>query len=187
MRLGKAPRHRPEWSGLILLALACLLVSFDSQALNLAIPKLTVACFGGPRSAWRWPEHPVVLVLYGSQLWIAQYLQVVLGLSPLRAGGYTIPSVLGYLLGATIAPAAAKRLSPHRARQPLLRHLRPDEPGHGHAGWLGRGDGTAATLNTTKQTATNTGATLAMPGSGTPGAPPRTCRTHHHVMDPSGM
>jgi MFS transporter, DHA2 family, multidrug resistance protein len=54
-------------------------------------------------------------VLYGSQLWIAQYLQVVLGLSPLRAGLYTIPSVLGYLLGATIAPAAAKRLSPHRA------------------------------------------------------------------------
>ena len=54
-------------------------------------------------------------VLYGSQLWIAQYLQVVLGLSPLRAGIYTIPSVLGYLLGATIAPAAAKRLSPHRA------------------------------------------------------------------------
>jgi hypothetical protein len=54
-------------------------------------------------------------VLYGSQLWIAQYLQVVLGLSPLRAGIYTIPSVLGYLAGATIAPAAARRLSPHRA------------------------------------------------------------------------
>jgi MFS family permease len=32
-----------EWAGLILLALPCLLVSFDSQALNLAIPKLTVA------------------------------------------------------------------------------------------------------------------------------------------------
>lgn len=54
-------------------------------------------------------------VLYGSQLWIAQYLQVVLGLSPLRAGIYTIPSVLGYLAGATLAPAAARRLSPHRA------------------------------------------------------------------------
>jgi DHA2 family multidrug resistance protein-like MFS transporter len=54
-------------------------------------------------------------VLYGSQLWIAQYLQVVLGLSPLRAGIYTIPSVLGYLAGAAIAPTAAKRLSPHRA------------------------------------------------------------------------
>ena len=45
----------------------------------------------------------------------------------------------------------------------------------------------AATFNTTKQTATNTGTTPAMPGSGTPGAPPRTGRNHHHVMNPSGM
>ena len=51
----------------------------------------------------------------------------------------------------------------------------------------GSGAATAATLNTTKQTATNTGATPAMPGSGTPGAPPRKGRTHHRVMDPSGM
>ena len=49
------------------------------------------------------------------------------------------------------------------------------------------GAATAATLNTTKQTATNTGATPAMPGSGAPGAPKRTGRTHHRVMDPSGM
>jgi len=51
----------------------------------------------------------------------------------------------------------------------------------------GAGAATAATLNTTTQTATNTGTTPAMPGSGTPGAPPRTGRTHHHVMNPSGM
>jgi hypothetical protein len=51
----------------------------------------------------------------------------------------------------------------------------------------GQGAATAATFNTTKQTATNSGATPAMPGSGTPGAPPRTGRSHHRVMDPSGM
>jgi hypothetical protein len=51
----------------------------------------------------------------------------------------------------------------------------------------GTGAATAATLNTTTQTATNTGTTPAMPGSGTPGAPQRTGRTHHRVMDPSGM
>jgi hypothetical protein len=51
----------------------------------------------------------------------------------------------------------------------------------------GSGAATAATLNTTKQTASNTGTTPAMPGSGTPGAPPRTGRNHHHVMNPSGM
>jgi hypothetical protein len=51
----------------------------------------------------------------------------------------------------------------------------------------GQGAATAATLNATRQTATNTGTTPAMPGSGTPGAPPRTGRSHHRVMDPSGM
>ncbi len=51
----------------------------------------------------------------------------------------------------------------------------------------GSGAATAATLNTTKQTATNTGTTPAMPGSGTPGAPKRTGRPHHRKMDPSGM
>jgi DHA2 family multidrug resistance protein-like MFS transporter len=39
---GDGPRATTrEWAGLILLALPCLLVSFDAQALNLAIPKLT--------------------------------------------------------------------------------------------------------------------------------------------------
>ena len=51
----------------------------------------------------------------------------------------------------------------------------------------GSGSATAATLNTTKQTASNTGTTPAMPGSGTHGAPPRKGRSHHRVMDPSGM
>ena len=51
----------------------------------------------------------------------------------------------------------------------------------------GTGAATAATLNTAKQTATNTGTTPAMPGSGRAGAPPRRGRPHHHVMDPSGM
>jgi len=51
----------------------------------------------------------------------------------------------------------------------------------------GQGSATAATFDTSEQTATNTGTTPAMPGSGTPGAPPRTGRAHHRVMDPSGM
>ena len=51
----------------------------------------------------------------------------------------------------------------------------------------GQGAATAATFNTTNQTATNTGTTPAMPGSGRPGASQRTGRAHHRVMDPSGM
>ena len=51
-------------------------------------------------------------VLYGTQFFIAQYLQLVLGLSALHAGLWTIPSALGYLAGSVLAPVAANRLPP---------------------------------------------------------------------------
>ena len=51
-------------------------------------------------------------VLYGTQFFIAQYLQLVLGLSPLRAGLWTIPSALGYLVGSGLVPLAANRVRP---------------------------------------------------------------------------
>jgi hypothetical protein len=46
----------------------------------------------------------------------------------------------------------------------------------------GQGAATAATFNTTQQTATNAGATSTMPGSSH-----RSGRSHHRLMDPSGM
>ena len=54
-------------------------------------------------------------VLYGMQLVDGQYLQLVLGLSPLQAGLWTIPSALGYMLGSALAPRIANRLSPRAA------------------------------------------------------------------------
>jgi MFS transporter, DHA2 family, multidrug resistance protein len=47
--------------------------------------------------------------LYGTQVAVAQYLQWVVGLSPLRAGLWSIPSVLAYLAATAIGPAAAAR------------------------------------------------------------------------------
>jgi DHA2 family multidrug resistance protein-like MFS transporter len=49
-------------------------------------------------------------VLYGTQLFIAQYLQLVLGLSALAAGLWSIPGALGYLLGSAVGPVVARRL-----------------------------------------------------------------------------
>ena len=43
-------------------------------------------------------------VLYGTQLAIVQYLQIVLGLSPLRAGLWALPSVGAFLLGSLLGP-----------------------------------------------------------------------------------
>jgi MFS transporter, DHA2 family, multidrug resistance protein len=51
-------------------------------------------------------------VLYGTSVLVTQYLQLVLGLSALHAGLWTIPSALGYLAGSAFAPVAANRMRP---------------------------------------------------------------------------
>lgn len=43
-------------------------------------------------------------VLYGTQLAIVQYLQIVLGLSPLRAGLWALPSVVAFLVASLVGP-----------------------------------------------------------------------------------
>ncbi len=43
-------------------------------------------------------------VLFGTQLLIGQYLQAVLGMSPLQAGLWTIPSAVAYAIGGLLAP-----------------------------------------------------------------------------------
>jgi DHA2 family multidrug resistance protein-like MFS transporter len=49
---------------------------------------------------------------FGAFLFIAQYLQLVLGLSPLRAGIWTVPSSVGFVVGAMVAPVAIRRMRP---------------------------------------------------------------------------
>jgi DHA2 family multidrug resistance protein-like MFS transporter len=51
-------------------------------------------------------------VLYGTSLFVAQYVQLVLGLSPLAAGLTTVPPSLGYLAGSVAGPIAARRVGP---------------------------------------------------------------------------
>jgi len=51
-------------------------------------------------------------VLWGSNLAIAQHLQLVLGLSPLDAGLWTAPPALGVIAGSLAAPRIARRVRP---------------------------------------------------------------------------
>ena len=53
-----------------------------------------------------------VFILFGVSLLIAQYLQLVLGLSPMRAGAWTLPSAAGFILGSMTAPALVRRVKP---------------------------------------------------------------------------
>jgi DHA2 family multidrug resistance protein-like MFS transporter len=49
---------------------------------------------------------------FGILLFIAQYLQLVLGLSPLAAGLWMLPSAAGFILGSMLTPVLARRVRP---------------------------------------------------------------------------
>jgi len=53
-----------------------------------------------------------VFVAFGYFLFIAQYLQLVLGLSPLNAGLWSLPSSAGFILGSNLAPRFVHRVRP---------------------------------------------------------------------------
>ena len=52
------------------------------------------------------------LVAFGSYIFIAQYLQLVLGLSPLQAGLWTLPWMVGFIVGSNLTPLMARRIRP---------------------------------------------------------------------------
>ena len=53
-----------------------------------------------------------IFVVVGYFLFISQYLQLVLGLSPLNAALWSLPSAAGFIVGSTIAPKIIHRFRP---------------------------------------------------------------------------
>ena len=53
-----------------------------------------------------------VFIAIGYFLFVAQYLQLVLGLSPLTAGLWSLPSAVGFIVGSQVGPRLLRRFSP---------------------------------------------------------------------------
>ncbi|HEY0673114.1 MAG TPA: MFS transporter [Longimicrobiales bacterium] len=53
-------------------------------------------------------------VMFGAFVFTAQYLQLVLELSPLQAGLYTLPSSLAFIIGSLVTPRLVRSFAPHR-------------------------------------------------------------------------
>ncbi|HZD38100.1 MAG TPA: MFS transporter [Actinomycetes bacterium] len=53
-----------------------------------------------------------IFVAVGYFLFVAQYLQLVAELSPLRAGLWSLPSALGFIVGSQLAPRIVRRVRP---------------------------------------------------------------------------
>ena len=55
-----------------------------------------------------------IFVAVGYFLYVAQYLQLVEGLSPLEAGLWSLPSAVGFIVGSQLAPYVVQRIRPGR-------------------------------------------------------------------------
>ena len=111
--LKQAAEHGP--SGV---AALCLLASLSAGALfvrrqrTLADPLIDLSLF-------RIPAFDASLVIYmlscftafGAPIFITQYMQLVLGLTPLQAGLWTLPWSGGFIVGSMLSPAIVRRFS----------------------------------------------------------------------------
>jgi DHA2 family multidrug resistance protein-like MFS transporter len=53
-----------------------------------------------------------ILLVFGGFLFLPQYLQLVLGLSPLEAGLWTLPWALAFVVGSNVTPMLSRRIRP---------------------------------------------------------------------------
>jgi DHA2 family multidrug resistance protein-like MFS transporter len=83
---------------------------FVRRQRRLADPLIDLRLFRAPAfSAALATNLAAFFVIFGMSLFLAQYLQSVLGLSPLVAGLWTVPEALGFIAGSTITPRLASR------------------------------------------------------------------------------
>jgi MFS transporter, DHA2 family, multidrug resistance protein len=88
-------------------------VVFVRRQGRLADPLIDLRLFRMPAFSGSLAANALALfAVFGMELFVAQYLQLVLGMGPFEAGLWTLPSAAAFILGSNIAPAIVRRLRP---------------------------------------------------------------------------
>jgi MFS transporter, DHA2 family, multidrug resistance protein len=99
--------------GLFIAAGLAVGVAFLRRQQTLANPLIDLRLFRVPAFSTSLATNTLgIFVVGGTFLFIAQYLQLVLGLSPLEAGLWTVPSAGGFIVGSMLAPLIVRRARP---------------------------------------------------------------------------
>ncbi len=106
--------HGPDAVSLLAIALGALLGwLFARRQGRLANPMIDLRLFRLPAFSVSLGAYMLAcFVMFGLFLYNAQYLQLVLGLSPLEAGLWSMPSAGAFIVGSMIVPALTRRLCP---------------------------------------------------------------------------
>ncbi|HSL71483.1 MAG TPA: MFS transporter, partial [Longimicrobiales bacterium] len=88
-------------------------IAFTRRQLQLTDPFIDLRLFGLPSFSASLATYGLgILVLFGGFLFLPQYLQLVLGLSPLQSGVWTLPWALAFIVGSTVTPIIVRKVRP---------------------------------------------------------------------------
>jgi DHA2 family multidrug resistance protein-like MFS transporter len=88
-------------------------VVFVQRQRTLADPLIDLRLFRVPAFSASLATYTLVIFfIFGTFLFIAQYLQLVLGLSPLQAGLWSVPGAFAFIAGSNSAPRLVRRIRP---------------------------------------------------------------------------
>lgn len=83
---------------------------FAHRQTTLSDPMIDLRLFRAPAfSAALGANSLALFAVFGMDLFIAQYLQLVLGMGPFEAGIWTLPAAIGFIVGSNLAPVIAAR------------------------------------------------------------------------------
>jgi DHA2 family multidrug resistance protein-like MFS transporter len=98
---------------LFILAGLTLGVLFVRRQLHLPEPFLDLRLFRNSAFSVSLATYGLaILFLFGGFLFLPQYLQLVLGMSPFRAGLWTLPWALAFVVGSMLTPLVVRRIRP---------------------------------------------------------------------------
>jgi DHA2 family multidrug resistance protein-like MFS transporter len=103
-----------EWPSIVSIAAGLAVgLAFVRRQTRLADPLIDLRLFRARAFSASLAVYTLgILILFGAFLFIFQYLQLVAGLSPFRAGLWTLPSFGSFIVGSMLAPAIVKRVRP---------------------------------------------------------------------------
>jgi len=87
--------------------------AFVQRQRRLADPLIDLRLFRVPAFSASLVTYTLgIFAAFGTFLFIAQYLQLVLGLSPLQAGLWSVPGAIAFIIGSNSAPKVVQRIHP---------------------------------------------------------------------------
>jgi DHA2 family multidrug resistance protein-like MFS transporter len=88
-------------------------VAFVQRQRGLADPLVDLRLFRTPTFNASLATYTLgIFAAFGTFFFIAQYLQLVLGLSPLQAGLWSVPGAITFIIGSNLAPIIVRRIHP---------------------------------------------------------------------------